>query len=645
MECTTASNCPVEKEYQFPTVSLLNPKNQTQPGRDEFRKLVESSAFSEKRIPIIIGTDEEGNAVIDDLVSMKHLLVISAAFGIPSFYDGAILGIFYKCKPGDVKLLLVDPQFMEFGVYNGVPHMLAPVIFDSYAALGVLDWALAENAKRCQVFINHSVDNIEDYRRLKTKDCLSMPHIIILINQLRYLYRDTSKKKVDTLIDLLIRDGAKTGIHLIIASEFLTPNEFCTEFVWESVNPRLVFCAKTQQDSEMALGMAGAERLPDAGRAFYRDCNLNQPRLVHFPDYWDAESARNDVERVVNYLRSNNSCDMTDNLMLEFKSRGQVIKAEIDDEHMETVCKQLNEAAEFFQNVLTNSFHNGQPIDREIFSRFCGYVKLTYQAFYEETAKEVLIGAMPSFRTLAQLSEADNRYCNFECEIIRRFSSMTTCAIEEIGGDFTRENRIFTLVYPTLKYNYDEDTPEAVYNCIKSALIEERGSGECQNCYKDDSNIFVVKGCGTIWTGLYDRQGLKMKIKICSREAAERLLQGHFPDNTAVISFYNPHYGGADTYTPVDYTGKAKRIFQIALDSFQSDMPEAAELAKFIDRAASDRMNIICQCDSGHSRSAGCAAAILEHYCHTGQTVFDSGRYRPDEMVYYSVLNALDNCQ
>lgn len=136
-----------------------------------------------------------------------------------------------------------------------------------------------------------------------------------------------------------------------------------------------------------------------------------------------------------------------------------------------------------------------------------------------------------------------------------------------------------------------------------------------------------------------------MKIKICSRKAAERLLQGCFPDNTAVISFYNPPYGGANTYTPVDYTGKAERIFQIALDDFQSDMPEAAELAKFIDKAISDGVNIICQCESGQNRSAGCAAAILEHYCYTGQTVFDSDRYRPDEMVYYSVLNALDNCQ
>lgn len=134
-----------------------------------------------------------------------------------------------------------------------------------------------------------------------------------------------------------------------------------------------------------------------------------------------------------------------------------------------------------------------------------------------------------------------------------------------------------------------------------------------------------------------------MKVKICSRREAEKLLREGFPVNTAVVSFYNP----SNTYSksvPIDYTGKADRVFQIALDDFQSDMPEAANLAKFIDKAISDGLNIICQCEKGQSRSAGCAAAILEHFYHTGQSVFDSDEYRPDEMVYYSVLDALDNC-
>lgn len=133
-----------------------------------------------------------------------------------------------------------------------------------------------------------------------------------------------------------------------------------------------------------------------------------------------------------------------------------------------------------------------------------------------------------------------------------------------------------------------------------------------------------------------------MRVKICSRREAEKLLNEGFPAHTAVVSFYNPP-NSYDKSTPVDYAGKADRVFQIALDDFQSNMPEAVDLAKFIDKAVSDGLNIICQCESGQSRSAGCAAAILEYYCHAGQSVFDSDRYRPDEMVYYSVLSALEH--
>ena len=128
-----------------------------------------------------------------------------------------------------------------------------------------------------------------------------------------------------------------------------------------------------------------------------------------------------------------------------------------------------------------------------------------------------------------------------------------------------------------------------------------------------------------------------MKIMICSRKTAERLLQGHFPENTAVISFYDP-YGKA----PVNYSGKADNVLYVPLDDLQKELPESEKIERFINDAKANGLNIICQCESGQSRSAGCAAAIMQHYYHTGQSVFDSDQYRPDEMVYCSVLDALE---
>lgn len=132
-----------------------------------------------------------------------------------------------------------------------------------------------------------------------------------------------------------------------------------------------------------------------------------------------------------------------------------------------------------------------------------------------------------------------------------------------------------------------------------------------------------------------------MNIKICSRKAIQRLLQGPFPDHTAVISFCDSLTPAGD-YAPMDYSTVTAPVFQLAVDDFQTDIPEADSLAEFICRVRVDGMDIICQCESGQSRSAGCAAAILEHFFRKGRLVFDSEKYRPDELVYDSVLGALE---
>lgn len=132
-----------------------------------------------------------------------------------------------------------------------------------------------------------------------------------------------------------------------------------------------------------------------------------------------------------------------------------------------------------------------------------------------------------------------------------------------------------------------------------------------------------------------------MKIQVCSRAAALRLLTKRFPNNTAVISFCDTLTPTGD-YAAVDYSAVTAPVFQLAVDDFQTDIPEADSLAEFICRARADGMDIICQCESGQSRSAGCAAAILEYFSGKGRLVFDSEKYRPDELVYESVLGALE---
>lgn len=146
-----------------------------------------------------------------------------------------------------------------------------------------------------------------------------------------------------------------------------------------------------------------------------------------------------------------------------------------------------------------------------------------------------------------------------------------------------------------------------------------------------------------------------MMIKIYSRQAVEKLSQEHFCHNVAVISFYDPPKSKAwRGYAPVDYSEKTNRIFQIALNDIDIDtlveygfsvdtyFTEADELAEFIYAAKADGVDIICQCEYGQSRSAGCAAAILEHFYKTGISVFADYRYYPNQLVYNKVFDALE---
>lgn len=146
-----------------------------------------------------------------------------------------------------------------------------------------------------------------------------------------------------------------------------------------------------------------------------------------------------------------------------------------------------------------------------------------------------------------------------------------------------------------------------------------------------------------------------MKVQIYSRKAVEELLAGDFPENTAVISFYDPpNIRTGEASSPVDYKGKAKRVFAVAIHdidieilgeyglTFDTYFPEADSLAEYIDRAYKDGLDIICQCEYGQSRSAACAAAILEHYEKNGISIFADYRYYPNQLIYNKFKNALD---
>lgn len=147
-----------------------------------------------------------------------------------------------------------------------------------------------------------------------------------------------------------------------------------------------------------------------------------------------------------------------------------------------------------------------------------------------------------------------------------------------------------------------------------------------------------------------------MKVDIYARKAVEELLKNDFPKNTAVISFYDPpNIRTGEISKPVDYKGKPERLFAAAVHDIDIDIledygltfdtyfPEAESLAEFIRQAHDDGLDIICQCEYGQSRSAACAAAILEHYCKDGISIFADYRYYPNQLIFNKVRKAMES--
>lgn len=145
-----------------------------------------------------------------------------------------------------------------------------------------------------------------------------------------------------------------------------------------------------------------------------------------------------------------------------------------------------------------------------------------------------------------------------------------------------------------------------------------------------------------------------MKVSIYSREKIEKIIDTDFPKNTAVISFYDPKGIRSDNLTPVDYKNKTEMIYQVALYdidfeylykynlTYDTYLPEAKEIAEFIYKAKEKGFDIICQCQYGQSRSAGCTAAILEHFEKNGISIFANYNYYPNQVVFNKMLKALD---
>ncbi|MBQ6878027.1 MAG: DNA translocase FtsK [Oscillospiraceae bacterium] len=264
------------------------------------RELIESREFQEakSKLTVALGRDIVGNVVLADLKEMPHLLVAgSTGSGKSVCINSMIISLMYKASPDEVKLLLIDPKVVELSVYNGIPHLLIPVVTDPRKAAGALNWAVSEMLKRYQMFADNAVRDIDGYNKLADSrdDMQRMPKVVIIIDELADLMLVASSE-VEDAINRLAALARAAGMHLVVATQ--RPSvDVITGVIKSNIGSRIAFKTSSQVDSRTILPDGSAEKLLGKGdMLFYPQTDMRRVQGCFVSD--------SEVEEVVRFVKN-----------------------------------------------------------------------------------------------------------------------------------------------------------------------------------------------------------------------------------------------------------------------------------------------------------------------------------------------------
>ncbi|HEY8888820.1 MAG TPA: DNA translocase FtsK 4TM domain-containing protein [Clostridium sp.] len=266
------------------------------------REVIESNEFLEtnKNLSFSLGKDIGGNCVVSDLTKMPHLLVAGATgSGKSVCINSLIISLLYKYSPEDVKLLLIDPKVVELNIYNGIPHLLIPVVTDPKKSAGALNWAVNEMSRRYKSFADNNVRSIEGYNELANKGIVEnkLPWIVIIIDELADLMT-VCANDVEEYIGRLAQMARAAGMHLVIATQ--RPSvDVITGVIKANIPSRISFAVSSQIDSRTILDSSGAEKLLGKGDMLFYPVGEAKPIRIQ-----GAFVSEEEVERVVDFIKN-----------------------------------------------------------------------------------------------------------------------------------------------------------------------------------------------------------------------------------------------------------------------------------------------------------------------------------------------------
>ena len=264
------------------------------------REIIESDKFqdSKSKLAFALGKDVAGDTIVTDIAKMPHLLIAgSTGSGKSVCINTLIASVIYKAKPSEVKMLMIDPKIVELSIYNGIPHLLIPVVTDAQKAAGALKWAVQEMENRYNLFAQKNVRNIDGYNELADKEGMPrLPHMLIIIDELADLMMVASKEVQDAICRLAQKARA-AGMHLVIATQ--RPSvDVITGVIKANIPSRIAFSVSSQVDSRTILDSAGAEKLLGKGDMLFYPAGAPKPTRIQGAFISDKE-----VENLVNFIK------------------------------------------------------------------------------------------------------------------------------------------------------------------------------------------------------------------------------------------------------------------------------------------------------------------------------------------------------
>jgi S-DNA-T family DNA segregation ATPase FtsK/SpoIIIE len=266
------------------------------------KEVLESPGFTGRKndIPIAIGKDVSGNIMVGDLTKMPHLLVAGqTASGKSVGMNGFLISMLYKFSPTELKMIMVDPKRVELSVYNGIPHLLTPVITNPEKALNALKWAVAEMLRRYDLATQVNARNLKEYNSKVSKQ-EKLPYIVIVIDELADLMMSGQKKEVEGSIARIAQMARAVGMHLIVATQ--RPSvDVITGLIKANIPSRIAFTVASQIDSRTVIDKMGAEDLLGRGDMLYYPTGAMEPERIQgvFVETHEIESVVNEIKMTI----------------------------------------------------------------------------------------------------------------------------------------------------------------------------------------------------------------------------------------------------------------------------------------------------------------------------------------------------------